>query len=126
MNESSTIDVDAADGVTLAYDILSSSTEYVDISTDYGQYYDDLKHSSNEVKTSMLECASHMNDHQLLPDSKRKKFKECLDIIRQRLVPRIIGRRPCIKQYTYYSVDPMKLPMYGEVTRCPDGEKCTK
>lgn len=115
----------AQGGVTSSYDILSS-TEYVDISTDYGQYYDDLNQSSKEVMASMLECANHMNNPQLSTALRRRKFGECINILRQKYAPRIIGRRPCIKKHTFYAVDPTKLPMNGQVTRCPQGEKCTK
>lgn len=113
----------STDGMTSSYDDVIPSSTY--IATDYSQYYDDLNMSDKVIHEQMLECVNKMNDGGPQSQDKKKKFLECVDTVRQKSVPRVIGRRQCIKMHTYYAADPMQLPKSGTITRCNQSEECS-
>ena len=129
-NKNTIFDIDIAFDTIFVYNYTSSnnlemdfitSTQGMDISPDYGQFYDLLDRP--EARNSMTECHLIMT---IGPPSstKRKKAKECFENVRLKYMPRVIDHKPCTKLYTYYVAEPMQALVSGTVQRC--NEECGK
>jgi hypothetical protein len=112
--------------------MFNATPSYFDDSADHNgrtKAFEDYKFDESLLDLRRYVPDSEWNDirktlsEMILSEQPNSKIWNWIEKQKQLHMPRIVGHRPCIQQYTYYQADPMQLPQHGTILKCDDCAK---